>query len=169
MFKGRTPLPGQHRPGLEAAPPLASWRPGHRQALPGSRGGQPCASPAPPSPHTAPPRGQAGHLAPLRRASCLLRLHVPPPPGQIGSSRSESGRPAHLVQSAFLSETRLSSATAHSSPSGCEETPPTRIRPGGAAGWLTVQPLLPDSGRGRGVSGCLATKRPGNTDAPGTL
>lgn len=38
------------------------------------------------------------------------------------------------------------------------------------AGWLTVQPLLPESGRGRGVSACLATKRPGNTDAPqGTL
>ena len=66
------------RPGLEAAPPLASWRPGHRQALPGSRGGQPRASPAAPSPRTAPPRGQAAHPAPVRRASscsvCTSRL-----------------------------------------------------------------------------------------------
>lgn len=159
MFKGRMLLPGQHRPGLEAAPPLASWLPGHRQALPGSRGGHPRASPAPPSPHTAPPRGQAGHPAPLRRVSscsvCTSRLL----PGRQEAAGARAVRPAHLVQGAFRYETPVSLLLPLLTRGlrGATRVPrPASVQ----AGRLTVQPLLPESGRGRGVSACLATPLP---------
>lgn len=49
--------------GSRHAPPLASQLPGHRRALPGSQGGHPCTSPAPPPPA----RGSSSRRRPSSR------------------------------------------------------------------------------------------------------
>ena len=138
--------------------PLASRLPGHRRALPGSQGGHPRASPAPP---------------PLLPSELLFRQHIPPAPGPTGNSPGVTAAGQRTWSRAPSSPKPPSLSSCHCSPGAFgarRELPdPTRIRRGRQAGRLIVQPLLLESGWGGGVSACLATKRPGYTDAPGML
>lgn len=174
VFKGRTLLPGQHRPGIEARSAPGITAAGAQAGSAREPGWAPMHQPRHASPRTRLLlEAQAQQPASLLPRELLLRLHFPPAPAPTGNSPgSESGRPAHLVQGSFLPETPVSllPPLLTRGPRGATRAPRPDPHPSGRqAGRLVVQPLLPESGRGGGVSACLATKRPGNRDAPGTL
>lgn len=139
VFKGRTLIPGQHRPGIEARSAPGVTAAGAQAGSAREPGWAPTHQPRPASPRTRLLlEGQAQQPAPLLPRELLLRLHVPPAPAPTGNSRGARAAGQRTRSRAPSSPKPPSLSSRHSSLEAFgvrRELPdPTRIHPGGRRG-----------------------------------